>query len=87
MRMAARKTPSPLKHALELMDQAMLIAESYGRNASRAFSNDDITQFDVLLAALWANHCMLEHILNNLRVQNLGAAESDSSCRYFPELG
>jgi hypothetical protein len=87
--MFARKTRArkPLKLAIELVDQALAIADTYRRDNTYTPNSDDIRQFDALLAALWANHCTLEHIVRNLRGRAPNWQQSGTILRHFPELG
>jgi hypothetical protein len=87
--MFARKTRAPkppLKQAIALIDQALDIAETYRRDNAYTPDSEDIRQFDALLAALWANHCTLEHIVKNLRERTPHWQQSGAILRHFPEL-
>jgi hypothetical protein len=62
-----KKPKMPLQQAIELVNQAVTLAETYSRDNNHALSNNDIQELNTLLAALWSNHCTLEYVIKTLR--------------------
>lgn len=85
--MFARKPKAPLKQAIALVDQALAIAETYRHDNAYTPDNEDISQFNALLAALWTNHCTLEHIVRNLHSRAPKWETPAPRDYHFSELG
>ncbi len=65
--MFAHKSRPPIRQAIALIDQALVIADRYRSDNDYTPNAEDIRQFDALLETLWNGRCTLEYIMRNLQ--------------------